>query len=666
MKKKLPCLFTAVFFLGFAVVFLYLFLNSDARRFRQASENFFVSSLSGDSLSLHYTLADPSPYLKEPDTASLPVYSSQRRQGNAALMENLLTALWEIDPEKLKEEDAWTWSLMIPWLENELALAECEYLEEPLSASSGMQTELPILLAEYAFRDREDLTDYLELLESVPDYLEGLAEYEKEKAAAGLFMTEADAAEVTAQCDAILEKEALEAGEHFLQTTFAERLDGLIEKGEVQAEERERYLSENDRLLKTVMAPAFEALGDAVFLLSGSGRYDGGLAQMPGGMVYYTCLLKQNTGSGRTPEEITQLLSDRLQSNVERIRQLSEEYRQLSGKLPESSSSLFPFPFENAQEILEDLKRRMQEDFPAFPAEEGMAAASVSCTAKTVSESLRDYTAPAFYLTPPLDDVTENVIYINPSSTRSGLELYTTLAHEGYPGHLYQTVYHHLYEASRNAEPVRAVLSFGGYAEGWAYYMEILSYGYAADVLAENGASGAEQLLVQILGLERELQINLYCLLDLSIHYYGAGREDVYRTLAAFGISEQQTADAVYDYVRREPTTYLKYYLSFLELLSLKEEAQTLWKEGYSDLRFHTFLLQAGPSDFLNLKKRLQASGAAETGLSIPSFSQKTPSDLKASGAGSPAPADPGLSEPPGSWRRETACDGERPASPSL
>ena len=196
--------------------------------------------------------------------------------------------------------------------------------------------------------------------------------------------------------------------------------------------------------------------------------------------------------------------------------------------------------------------------------------------------------------------------------------------------------------------------------------MERLSCGSAADVLAESGASGAEQLLVQILGLERELQINLYCLLDLSIHYYGAGREDVYRTLAAFGISEQQTADAVYDYVRREPTTYLKYYLSFLELLSLKEEAQTLWKEGYSDLRFHTFLLQAGPSDFLNLKKRLQASGAAETGLSIPSFSQKTPSDLKASGAGSPAPADPGLSEPPGSWRRETACDGERPASPSL
>ena len=215
MKKKLPLLFTALFFLCFAAACLFCFLHDDARRFRQASENFFVSSLSGDSLSLHYTLADPSPYLKEPDTASLPVYSSQRRQENAALMENLLTALWEIDPEKLKTRYLRVWSLMIPWLENELALAECEYLEEPLSASSGMQTELPILLAEYAFRDREDLTDYLELLESVPDYLEGLAEYEKEKAAAGLFMTEEDAAEVTAQCDAILEKKRWKRGSIF-------------------------------------------------------------------------------------------------------------------------------------------------------------------------------------------------------------------------------------------------------------------------------------------------------------------------------------------------------------------------------------------------------------------------------------------------------------------
>lgn len=603
MKKKFPCLFTAVFFLGFAAVFLYFFLNSDARRFRQVTENFFTSSLAGDSLSLHYTLADPSPWLEGPSPATLPVYSRENRQRSAAVMENLLTSLWKINPEKLNEQDAYTLSLLISWLENELAGAQCEYFEEPLSPTSGMHLEIPILLAEYAFRSREDLEDYLEILESVPDYLKGLGEYEKEKAAAGLFMTEEDAAEVVRQCDAILDEALLESGTHFLQTTFVERLDRLIELGEVEADDREKYASENDRLLKTAAAPAFEALGDTIFLLSGSGLYEGGLGRISGGIVYYTYLLKRNTGSSRTPEEITNLLSGQLQADIQKLQELSGRYQQLTGHTPDSASTLFPFPFEDAQEILADLQRRMQDVFPPISA---LTDAPVSCTAKTVSESLRNYTSPAFYLIPPLDDLTKNVIYVNPASTRPGLELYTTLAHEGYPGHLYQTVYSRLYENSITDNPVRGVISFNGFVEGWAYYVENISYDYAADVLLENGGTEADQVLVQLLCLERNLQINLYCLLDLSIHYYGADREDVFRSLAAFGISDTTTAGAIYDYIRREPATYLKYYLSYLEILSLKEEAQELWKEQYSDLRFHTFLLQTGPSDFVNLEKRLR------------------------------------------------------------
>ena len=606
MKKKFPCLFTAVFFLGFAAVFFYLFLNSDARRFQQVTEHFFTSSLAGDSLSLHYTLADPSPYLEAPDPAILPVYSRESRLAGAALMENTLTALWKIDPQGLREPDAWTWQLMIPWLENELAMAQCEYFEEPLSPTSGMHIELPVLLSEYTLRSRDDLEDYLEILDSIPAYLEGLGQYEKEKAAAGLFMTEEDAALVVEQCDAILSDDLLQEGKHFLQTGFEERLDRLIAEGEVDSRQKERYLSENDRLLKTVAAPAYEALADTIFLLSGSGQYAGGLGQMPGGLVYYTCLLKRNTGFSGTPEEIVQLLSGRLQEDMQRLSALSGEYRQLTGQTPDQASVLFAFPFEDAQDILEDLQRRMQEDFPSLS---DLSDTPVSCTAKTVSESLQAYTSPAFYLTPPIDDVSENVIYVNDSSTRPGLELYTTLAHEGYPGHLYQTVYSRLYENSRTDNPVRAVLSFSGFVEGWAYYVENLSYDYAVQVLAESGASEAQQLLVRILGLERNLQINLYCLLDLSIHYYGAEREEVHQTLAAFGISDQNTADAIFDYIRREPTTYLKYYLSYLAILSLKEEAQTLWQEQYSDLRFHTFLLQTGPSDFTNLKNRLKEQG---------------------------------------------------------
>ena len=76
---------------------------------------------------------------------------------------------------------------------------------------------------------------------------------------------------------------------------------------------------------------------------------------------------------------------------------------------------------------------------------------------------------------PPIDNSGENVIYINPGHISDDLTLFTTLAHEGYPGHLYQTVY---YSATKHP-PIRDLLSFGGYTEGWATYCEMLSYYYS-------------------------------------------------------------------------------------------------------------------------------------------------------------------------------------------
>ena len=74
-----------------------------------------------------------------------------------------------------------------------------------------------------------------------------------------------------------------------------------------------------------------------------------------------------------------------------------------------------------------------------------------------------------------MDRYLDCVIYINNGSVSSSEDLYTTLAHEGYPGHLYQNVYF----LSNCTSPVRTVLSFGSYVEGWATYVE--NYAYTTD-----------------------------------------------------------------------------------------------------------------------------------------------------------------------------------------
>lgn len=248
----------------------------------------------------------------------------------------------------------------------------------------------------------------------------------------------------------------------------------------------------------------------------------------------------------------------------------------------------------------------MAQDFPDLGS---LSPSPVSCTIRNVDAALEAYTSPAFYMTPPLDDPMHNTICINRSSTSSGIELYTTLAHEGYPGHLYQTVYSSLYSVSQNDLKARRLLSYGGYVEGWAYYTEQLSYEYAARLLDNADSDSAAALLCRLVSLQRDLQINLFSLLDISLHYYGASRQDVMRSLESFGLPEE-TSQRIYDYLRTSPAVYLKYYVGYLEMTALRERARALWGEEFTPERFHRFVLEAGPSDFRNLTRRLKGAKA--------------------------------------------------------
>ncbi|MDE5679950.1 MAG: DUF885 domain-containing protein, partial [Lachnospiraceae bacterium] len=154
--------------------------------------------------------------------------------------------------------------------------------------------------------------------------------------------------------------------------------------------------------------------------------------------------------------------------------------------------------------------------------------------------------------------------------------------------------------------PVRQVLSYSGYLEGWALYVEFISYDYAAALAAEQGDEDAAYAYI-IEKHNRNMQLCLYALLDVSIHYDGASFEQIQQVLSSFGITDLETARHVYDYIAEEPSNYLKYYLSYLEILRLKEDAQEKWGEDYSDLKFHTFFLNCGPSDFSTISEALKA-----------------------------------------------------------
>ncbi len=569
--------------------------SSADRRFEQFTSRLFREEMTASTLNMHYTIADPAAFGITDYKPVLPVYISDQLEAGRERCSTLLRQLSCIAYDRLSPEKAFTYTLLKRSLENDLALAQFPYYNEPLSPSSGMQSQLPVLLAEYTFRTKRDVTDYLALLDQVDDYFASLLLYEQEKAAAGFLMPDVSLEKVRKQCDTIVTTTELTQGTHFLQTTFEDRVLTLQLQNLLTLKETASLIEENDRLLTTVVQPAYATLSQGLLALEASDTLPKGLALLPDGKTYYHHLLFAETGSSRSERELVQMLLAQFQEEQSAIRSLTKQSPSLISMLSEGITE--DFPLTEPEEMLSDLQSRMVNDFP-------VSNPTPSFTVKDVVPSLEPHSAPAFYLTTPLGDSDSNVIYINRRNSPQGLELYTTLAHEGFPGHLYQTVYSNRSFLDKNTDPARTLVWYGGYLEGWALYVEFISYDYAVDLLEQSEQPDAAQAAL----LEkhtRSLQLCMYTLLDLLIHGEGAGYDQTAMFLGKFGIDSPDACKAIYTYIAEEPCNYPKYYVGYLEILKLRDTAKKHWNDTYSDKKFHTFYLEAGISDFSSLEDLL-------------------------------------------------------------
>ncbi|MCD8330258.1 MAG: DUF885 domain-containing protein [Lachnospiraceae bacterium] len=538
------------------------------------TEELFCEMVSANTLDLHYTLADPEVFGIEEASVTLGSESPDDLDASFDRLQEMLKELQTFSPDDLTEEQRLTCDILESYLTTALSLEEVSLYYEVLAPTTGIQVELPILLGEYAFRDLQDVEDYLALLEDVPRYFDTILEREQAKSAAGLFMCDALAESIAGDCLAfIADPDSL-----YLAERFEEKLTELGLSGAA----REEYIARHEKILSDSVLPAYQSLADGLTALLGTGLYDGGLCRYPEGTAYYEYLVRAGTGSSRSVEELRSLIAGQLVSDLADMSALLEKEPTLTDRFDS-----FSFTLTEPEEILRDLQQKISADFPALP------EADTEPVIRSVHSSLEASSSPAFYLTCPLDDLSKNVIYINESSSStSDARLYTVLAHEGYPGHLYQTVC----STSCYATPLRAVLSFPGYSEGWATYVEQLSYGW-------DDSSDAD--LAELVRLNSFVGLGLSALLDIEIHYNGYTVEEAYEFLSDYMTVDEATAEAIYCQILGNPANYLTYYVGCLEILALRDEAKEIMGESYSDKAFHQAILTIGEAPFDILRKYL-------------------------------------------------------------
>ena len=549
------------------------FFQSEDKKFERFTEEVFRSEMSGNTLNLHYTVANPADYGIDTSSVSLGDASPKARQNAIAALENYRNVLNQFDYKKLSEKHQLTYDIFADYLDTELSASAYLLYDEPLSPTLGIQAQLPILLAEYTFRTKGDIEDYLTLLTQIPDYFSGILAFEREKAEAGLFMSRDCAAMVVSQCEDFINDPA----DNYLIGIFNEKIDEVTN---LTADEKIAYKNRNSAILQGYVIPAYRELGTKIASYAGSSKNQQGLYYFPEGREYYQYLVRSGVGDDRSIEEIEEAVKVRMVEDYSAICDLVQQGAQKSSSsvtaASEGSSSSVPAA------MLSELREKITDDFPLLP--------SVSCSIKSVHKSLQDYLSPAFYLTPAIDDYENNVIYINPGSNYSGIDLFTTLAHEGYPGHLYQSVYFN----STKPDLLRTLLDVGGYTEGWATYVEMYSFGLWEE----------DPQLAALYQKNRSFTLGLASLLDIGIHYRGYSLSDVTSFLEKLGF-ESGTAQSLYQTVLQSPSNYLNYYVGYLNFSDLRDDVKAVQNEQFSLREFHRMVLEAGPCPFYILRREL-------------------------------------------------------------
>lgn len=536
------------------------------KSFQEFTNALFQQEVSSNTISLHYTLKNPADYgiLDAPVTyGSFSVDS----RGTIAALENCKAALEKFTYQKLSDKNKLTYDVLNSYLETALKGAPYPLYDEPLSPLTGIQSQLPVLLSEFQLNNETDVATYLNLMETTPDYFQSLIQFETAKSENDLFMSETSADAIITECRSFIDM----GQDNYLYSTFSERLesiDGLTD------EQRSRYEAQNQDVIQNSIFPAYESLIASLSELRGSGKNDSGLCYLPDGKLYYEYVVARETGSSRSISELKKLVKSQILSDLTSMQSiLSGSSRSAAETARQDQKAL---ALSEPTVILDDLQDKITDTFPAAP--------DVSTTIKYVPDIMQEYLSPAFYMIPAIDNTFSNVIYINQGRTMEGLELYTTLAHEGYPGHLYQTVYY----ADQHPDPVRSILNFGGYVEGWATYAEMCSY-YLAP-LEKNQAALLQKNNSVILGL--------YALADIGIHEDGWTLDDTASFFRDYGIKDSSAISGIYQLILGDPANYLKYYIGYVEFLELKKKAVSEWGSDFTQERFHKAVLDIGPAPF--------------------------------------------------------------------
>lgn len=380
----------------------------------------------------------------------------------------------------------------------------------------------------------------------------------------------------------------------FILTTMQLQLDELLGTPPARSRLARAYAAAGTGsdpvtpLLEKRLVPALARQRDAVASALTGASDAAGVAHLPDGERYYAWALRMSTSTTRTPADVHAL-------GLELSRELAAQMEALLRQQGLAQGSIA----ERLAALAADARQRFAND------DAGRAEAIAHCNAwveklraqmprwsalrlkapvrvERVPPEREAGAAGAYMALGAFDGSRPSVFHLNLRDTASWPRwtLPTLVAHETIPGHVWQEAYE--MEAARR-HPIRSLLRFNGYSEGWALYAEQLvdeAGFYADDPLARLGYLQAQQLRATRL------------VVDTGLHALGWSRERAVQTLADATGRPLSAVRGEVDRYCVKPGQACGYMIGQLELQRLRE--RWLRQRPGDRTGFNDAVLQAG------------------------------------------------------------------------
>lgn len=562
--------------------------DSEAGAEQKAFDEFimrdFTESLEEDYLGLHYTLLEPEAYGIDSSKAVVSLgdvvneeYLAEARNSNLEVKEEFEA----FDYDLLTAEQQETYQVYEYLLEMALLSTEGDfpYMSWVFTPMQGLQGNIVSMLMEFEFYSVEDVDAYMKLMADIPRYIDEMLEFTRLQEKKGYFMPDIAAHESIRYCEGIIE-----AGEN---SSLLEAVLYNIEHCDLLTDsEKSSYKKEARQLFLYDIIPAYQRICDTLDYCTDDRNNQLGLAHLENGKEYYEYLFRLKSASDLTVEEGKALLEKYLELSSDKIADISRSNPELYRAYAFGDNTNTGYT--NLDHILSDLESAIAQDFPYID--------PVDYTVSYLDPEVAIDNVGAYYVAPPLDSIQTQKIKVNPESQYVRFEepfSFTLLAHEGLPGHLYQTNY----MMQNISEPFRQNAGIIGYSEGWASYVELISLSYL-----EGRISPDVILLEQCYMIFENC---LYALCDIGIHYEGWDEEDLEWFLDDY-ISMQNT-DPIFEQLVGEPAAFQAYYMSSIQMIDLRRQAQNSLGGRFDVKEFHEVLLSGGDVPFSVLRDKVEA-----------------------------------------------------------